>query len=218
MSIAPDVPPSGPASASDEQAAVSASQRGAGHDAITKAAREVFAEHGYHGASIRDIAKRAGLSLSALYYWYPSKQHLLAAIIEDSDRDYHTRCDKALRAAGDDPVARLRALVRATVEYRVERQIESNITIREARNLEPESKAHLTKQARTATKTWADVINDGVTRGAFRCAHPDDARRTIIAACNAIARWYKPNGELAVADLIEPYTDIALRIVDVNNT
>jgi DNA-directed RNA polymerase specialized sigma24 family protein len=46
--------------------------RGAGLDAVTNAAREVFAERGYYGTSIREIAKRAGMSLSALYYWYPT--------------------------------------------------------------------------------------------------------------------------------------------------
>lgn len=215
VSIAPDVPPD--AASSDEQAP-SASHRGAGHDAITKAAREILAERGYHGTSIRDIAKLAGLSLSALYYWYPSKQHLLAALIEDSDRLYHTECDKALRAAGDDPAARLRALVRVTVEYCAERQIERNIAVREYRNLEPESTAHLAKQARAATRMWAEVINDGIASGTFHCAYPDDARRTILAACNAIAQWYKPGGKLTTADLVDRYTEIALRVVDARAT
>ena len=212
MSIARDLPTNGPGSPSDERAAVP--QRGNGHEAITRAAREVFAEHGYHGASVRDIAKRAGLSLSALYYWYPGKQQLLAALIEDSDRDYHARCERELSAAGDNPVEQLRALVHATVEYRIERRIESSIAVLEYRNLEPESAARLAKQTLAARKIWTDVVNDGVASGTFRCTHADDARRTIIAACNAIAQWYRPGGKLTTAELVDRYTDIALRVVD----
>ncbi len=182
---------------------------------MTNAAREIFAERGYHGTSIRDIAKRAGLSLSALYYWYSSKQELLAALIEESDLDYHARCELALAAAGDDPVQRLRALVHVTVEYRVERRLESSIVVRESRNLEHESIDRMATNAREATKMWADIINDGVAQGIFRCAYPDDARRTIIAACNAIAQWYRPDGEITVAELIDRYSDIALHVVDV---
>lgn len=188
--------------------------RGGGRDAITNAAREIFAERGYHGTSIRDIAKRAGLSLSALYYWHPSKQHLLAALIEESTHDYFQRCDAALREVGDDPADRLRAIVRSTIEYRVRRRIESNIATREWRNLDPDNRERLAELRRSATRLWTDIIDDGVTYRTFHCTHPDDARRAIIAACNAIAQWYQPTGELTLPQLTERYTDIALRIVD----
>jgi len=188
--------------------------RGGGRDAITGAAREILSERGYHGTSIRDIAKRAGLSLSALYYWHPSKQHLLAALIEDITHDYFQRCDLALREAADDPAEKLRALVRATVEYRVSRRVESNISALEWRNLEPENRERLDGLRHAATQLWADIVADGVAAGVFHCAHPDDARRSIIAACNAIAQWYEPGGGITPPELVERYTAIALRIVD----
>lgn len=188
--------------------------RGGGRDAITRAARESFAERGYHGTSIRDIARRAGLSLSALYHWHTGKQELLAALIEESVEEYFRRCDGALRDAGDDPARRLAALVRATVEYRVSRQVESTIATSEWRNLEPAHRESLDGMRAAATRLWADLVDDGVARGAFHCEHPRDARRAVIAACNAIAQWYEPHGGLDVADLVERYTAIALRIVD----
>lgn len=191
--------------------------RGGGRDAITDAAREIFAERGYHGTSIRDIARRAGLSLSALYYWHPSKQHLLAVLLEESTQDYFQRCDEALRAAGDDPVDRLRALVATSIEYRVRRRVESNLATREWRNLEPELRARVADLRRSATALWTEIIDDGVARGVFHCAHPDDARRSIVAACNAVAQWYEPEGALGLDDLVSRYTDIALRIVDVRD-
>ncbi|MDF2977366.1 MAG: TetR family transcriptional regulator [Actinomycetospora sp.] len=193
---------------------VPAVPRGAGRDAITDAAREIFAARGYHGTSVRDIARHAGLSLSALYYWHPSKQHLLAALVEESTQDYFERCEAALREAGDDPADRLRALVRATVEYRVSRRVESSIAASEWRNLSPENRERLGGLRHAATRLWSDLVADGVARGVFRCAHPEDARRSVIAACNAIAQWYAPGGDLTVADLVERYGAIALRIVD----
>lgn len=188
--------------------------RGGGREAITRAARESFAERGYHGTSIRDIARRAGLSLSALYHWHSGKQELLAALIEESVEEYFRRCDDALREAGDDPPRRLAALVRATVEYRVSRQVESTIAASEWRNLEPEHRERLEEMRAAASRLWADLVDDGVARGTFRCEHPEDARRAVIAACNAIAQWYEPDGGLAVPDLVARYTAIALRIVD----
>jgi AcrR family transcriptional regulator len=188
--------------------------RGGGREAITRAARESFAERGYHGTSIRDIARGAGLSLSALYHWHAGKQDLLAAVIEESTAEYFGRCDEALREAGDDPAARLGALVRATVEYRVSRQVESTIAASEWRNLEPAHRERLAEMRSAASRLWADLVDDGVARGVFRCEHPDDARRAVIASCNAIAQWFEPDGGLGVPELVERYTAIARRIVD----
>src|SRR5687767_9730643 len=99
--------------------------RGNGLAAIMRSARDIFAERGYHAASIRDIAKSAGVSLSALYYYHDGKQELLHALLEDALADCFTSCQTAMTAAGDDPAARLGAFVRATVEYRIRRQVDS---------------------------------------------------------------------------------------------
>ncbi|HEY2097945.1 MAG TPA: TetR/AcrR family transcriptional regulator, partial [Pseudonocardia sp.] len=188
--------------------------RGAGREAISNAAREIFAERGYHGASIRDIARRAGLSLSALYHWHSSKQDLLAALIQESTNDYFQACEDALRAAGDDPADRLSALVGAAVEWRVRRRIESEIRAREWRNLDLAHQARLDSLRRAATGLWKTIVADGVASGAFHCEHPDDARRAALAACNAISQWYDPAGEVGLAELVERYQTICLRIVD----
>lgn len=188
--------------------------RGAGREAITTAAREIFADRGYHAASVRDIAKRAGLSLSALYHWHPSKQDLLAALIEESTTDYFQACERELLDAGDDPTERLCAMVLAAVEFRVRRRIESNISAREWRNLDPAHQERLGGLRSAASDLWADIIDDGVAQGLFRCAHPDDARRAIQAACNAIPQWYDPDGEVDLSELVRRYTAIAMRIVD----
>ncbi|MDA3629467.1 TetR/AcrR family transcriptional regulator [Saccharopolyspora sp. WRP15-2] len=187
--------------------------RGQGGDALSVAAREIFAERGYHGASIRDIAKRAGLSLSALYYWHSSKQELFAGLMEDSVNDYVRTCDAALHACGDDPAERLRALVRATVDYRVRRRVESTIAARDARNLDPVHAQRLAELRESATRLFQDIIDDGARCGRFRCEHPAEARRAIQAACNAIPQWYDPEGDTDPAELADRYVTIALRIV-----
>lgn len=204
-----------PESAKSEDTGVtSAVPRGSGGVVLTDAAREIFAERGYHGASIRDVAKRAGLSLSALYYWHSSKQELLAALLEDSINDYFRTCDSALHTVADDPASRLCALVRATVDYRIRRRVDSTIAAQEFRNLEQPHAQRLVKLREPATQLWQDIVDEGVRDGVFRCPHPRDARRAIQAACNAIAQWYDPDGDVCPGQLAERYVMIALRIVD----
>lgn len=189
------------------------------HAALTSAARSIFVERGYHGASIRDIAARAGMSLSALYYWHASKQDLLAALLAESRRDYVAACRVALDAVPGngpvgDPAARLAALVRATVDYRVRRRAESTLTAQEWRHLDPHHREDLDRYRVEAARLWIDVVDLGVRTGVFRCAHPDDARRSVQAACNAIAEWYDPTGPVGADELADRYVAIALRIVE----
>ncbi len=50
-------------------------------DQINAAAMQAFREHGYHGASISQIASSAGLADGALYKFYGSKKEILESVI-----------------------------------------------------------------------------------------------------------------------------------------
>src|SRR5437773_1173250 len=49
--------------------------------AILAAAGEGFSARGFRGASIREIARRAGVSSALLYWFFPSKAALFAAVL-----------------------------------------------------------------------------------------------------------------------------------------
>jgi AcrR family transcriptional regulator len=50
---------------------------------ILHAARKVFAQHGYHGATIGEIADEAGLSNGAVYYNFANKEDLFLALLDE---------------------------------------------------------------------------------------------------------------------------------------
>ncbi|MFJ9690414.1 TetR/AcrR family transcriptional regulator [Streptomyces bacillaris] len=54
---------------------------------IVSAAAEVYADVGYHGASAREIAKRAGISHVGLLYYFPDREALLTAVLERRDEE-----------------------------------------------------------------------------------------------------------------------------------
>jgi AcrR family transcriptional regulator len=67
--------------------------------AIIDAARESFVEHGYEEASLRDIARRAGISLPGLLHHFDNKAQLLNEVLRQRDVAGHARAEE-LRAAG----------------------------------------------------------------------------------------------------------------------
>jgi AcrR family transcriptional regulator len=53
------------------------------HSRVRQAALDLFLEHGFHGTSMRQIARRAGISLAAIYNHIPSKEALFVELLSE---------------------------------------------------------------------------------------------------------------------------------------
>ncbi|WP_430782512.1 TetR/AcrR family transcriptional regulator [Actinoplanes sp. G11-F43] len=76
--------------------------------AILDSARRVFAERGYRGGVLRDVAERAGVSAANIIHHFGSKEALLVTLLEERDMG----ASLELRAAPGGFIAGLRDLVR----------------------------------------------------------------------------------------------------------
>lgn len=93
-------------------------------EACIQAAREVIAENGVEGLSMRDVARRLDISHQAPYRHFPSRDHLLAEIMrrcfEDFanflDQNANTQSQDALRGMGE---AYMSYASRMPLEYRL---------------------------------------------------------------------------------------------------
>ncbi|MFB4163688.1 TetR/AcrR family transcriptional regulator [Alteribacillus sp. JSM 102045] len=65
-------------------------------DKIKQTALELFAEHGYDGTSMSDIAKKVGIKKPSLYNHFESKEALFFATIDDVFRSYVDYVNKSL--------------------------------------------------------------------------------------------------------------------------
>jgi AcrR family transcriptional regulator len=86
------------------------------YDEILSAAREVIARRGFARASIREIARGAGLSLAGLYHYVGGKEELLFLVLDRSLDGLLAALDGALASAVT-PEGRLHALVRTHLEF-----------------------------------------------------------------------------------------------------
>jgi AcrR family transcriptional regulator len=63
--------------------------------AILDAARDVFAELGYDAATVRDVIRRTDLASGTFYNYFPDKESVLRALLEDSAREWRRRVREA---------------------------------------------------------------------------------------------------------------------------
>jgi AcrR family transcriptional regulator len=65
--------------------------------AILDSAYDLFSERGYHATTLQDIAERAGIGVSSVYSYVPSKIHLLYAVVEPWQKDGFERLEKRVQ-------------------------------------------------------------------------------------------------------------------------
>ncbi len=78
--------------------------------AILDSAYDLFSERGYHSTTLQDIAEFAGVGVSSLYSYFPSKLHLLYAVFEPWHKDAFQQLEKRVLRLRS-PRDRLRAVL-----------------------------------------------------------------------------------------------------------
>src|SRR5262245_18192787 len=82
---------------------------------VLETALALFRERGFDETTIRDIANRAGLSLGAAYYYFKSKEALVAAYYEFVQREHQSRVREVFSRDAD-----LRARLRAAFHTKID--------------------------------------------------------------------------------------------------
>lgn len=175
-------------------------------------ALEAFVELGYHGASIRDIARRAGLSVPGVYHHWPTKQHLLVALLDLTMDDLLDRC-RAARAEGDDPVERFSRLVECLVLYHTHRRELGFIGASEMRSVEEPDRSRIADARQDVQRMVDEEVGEGCRRGLMATALPRDAARTVVTMCTALPQWWQPTGPSSPEVVATRYVDFARDLV-----
>ena len=184
-----------------------------GRDTVLAAGLSAFSRWGYHGTSIRAIARESGHSLSVLYHYFASKDALFHEIVRLSADTYFEMCGSHLESVGAAPTDRLRALIDATVEHRIERRAEARLLASEMHVLPDDLRESVIAGWRQASRVWDEIIADGLKSGDFTTLYPHEARRGIVAMCNATREWFYPDESTSISDMVERLYELSLGLL-----
>lgn len=179
---------------------------------VLSATLESIHETGYHGTSMRDVARRAGMSVPGLYHHYASKQDMLVAVLDFGMRDLVTRSNAAL-AEGETAVERFCLLVECLTLFHSHRSELAFVGSSEMRSLDPAHRTHIVDVGNHVQSLVDEQVQAAVADGTFRTASPHVAARAVVTMCTAVAAWYRSGGPRPPEELAEQYVGFALDVM-----
>lgn len=155
--------------------------------AVLDAAARLFSNQGYEGASMRDIARQAGMLAGSMYYHFSSKEELLIAVHEEGVAHFERAVAAAILGLAD-PWERLEAAVVAHLQTLLAGGDYTRVVIREVPREEADLRLRLTGLRDAYEKLFSELIGDlPLPKGADRQL----LRLMLMGAMNWSQGWYR---------------------------
>jgi AcrR family transcriptional regulator len=170
---------------------------------LTRQAARLFAEKGYHGTSIGDLAEAMGVQKGSLYAHIDSKADLLWEVA----RDGATAFQAALDTVSDDASAleKIRLALRAHLRVVGQQLDVATVFIREWRYLEGDRRDTFLGERRRYEERFRALFREGRERGELRTDLDDGAAALLaLSAVNWAYTWLKPGA--ATDELADRFT------------
>lgn len=180
-------------------------------DRIRDTALTLFAQRGYRGTSMKDIAQALGVSAPSLYNHMQAKHDLLAEVMLGTMTtlvDDH----RAAVLGACAPPEQLRLATEAHVRYHARHPREVAIGNREIPSLEQPARDEVLELRRRYAHVWERLIRSGVDSGDFDSPSPRLATYAILEMGIGVSMWFRPDGAMSEDEVARHYGDIALRI------
>jgi len=158
---------------------------------LTRAAARLFAERGYHGTSIGDLAEALGVQKASLYHHFASKQDLLYETMRSGADAFHAGLDTVpddLRVAD-----RIRLAMRAHLRVVADQLDVATVFVREWRYLDGERRDEIVAERRRYDERFRALFREGRELGELRTDLDDAAAALLVlSALNWAYTWLTP--------------------------
>ena len=183
---------------------------------ILERAAELFAERGFAGTTVQDIADALGMSRPALYYYVKSKEVILQQLVENLSINDAKVLEKIGSRRSGEPVEKLREMALQLATNAGSNPHQTQILAQSKHHL-PDPIAELNNEAeRSIAKRIMAVLEAGIAKGQFRDVDPHTAALAIIGMCLWTAWWVEDTpleqvteqvAEQAVSSVLTPDGD-----------
>src|SRR3954454_2608014 len=161
---------------------------------LTRIATRLFAERGYQGTSLAEIAEELGVQKPSLYHHIAAKEDLLWEVASDGARAFHAALDAV---PADAPAAeRIRLALRAHLAVVAGQLDIATVFVREWRYLEGERHELFVAERRRYEERIRELFREGVERSELRTdLDVPTAALLFLSAANWAYTWLRPGSD-----------------------
>jgi AcrR family transcriptional regulator len=161
---------------------------------LVATATRLFAERGYHGTSMADLAEALGVQKGSLYSLTDSKQALLVVVTREGAAAFHEALDGVPENA--EPLARVQAALRGHLAVVAAQLDVATVFTREWRFLEEPERTAFRGERRRYEERWRDLVREAAERGALRSdLDVDAAVLLVLSAANWAYTWLRADAD-----------------------
>jgi len=170
-------------------------------DAVLRVAAQLFNEKGFHATSLDEVAVRLHVTKPTVYYYVKNKEEILFECVRIGIETLHAAVEKVGNSGGT-ALEKLKAAIR---EYAaISAQDFGMCVIRVGEDpLPPESRKKLRRLKRLIDQEFRSLIVQGIAEGSIGPCDPKITAFLLAGALSWIARWYRPDGQLSLEEIVE---------------
>jgi len=177
------------------------------------AAAKLFAERGFAGTNLQDIADALGTSRPLLYYYFPNKEEILASLVEEVTVSSQHQSTRIAVSTDTNPGETLRFMTASHAKLLLDHAVAFRVVDRSEADLPAAiRKVHDTAK-RAVFDNFSSVIARGAQIGHFRPVDPQLSAFGILGMCSWTAWWFKPSGRLSLQQVADGIADLAVHSV-----
>lgn len=155
---------------------------------LINATLELISEKTVEGVSMREVARRVGVSHAAPYRHFADKESLLAAVAKDGFQMLHHKLEIAIQSSSTDPVQQIQDSGVAYITFALEHPSHYDLMFGAYRSSSAQQNPELEYAARLVFMVFVDVIAKGQKAGVIRA---DDSEQLALTAWALVHGWAK---------------------------
>jgi AcrR family transcriptional regulator len=183
------------------------------HRRLLEVALLTFGERGFHGVSVREIARAAGIRPSSMYAHLSSKEALLMELVSMGHEEHRDRLRAAYESEPKDLRKRMRAMVHAHVRLHAEYPLLARVANRELHALKPARRQKVLRVREEAQGLLLQTVEEGMAAGVFSVPDAFLALAVIGGSGIRVAEWWNTGREYTIEAVEEAYAEFAIRLL-----
>ncbi|MBL0420705.1 TetR/AcrR family transcriptional regulator [Ramlibacter sp. AW1] len=177
---------------------------------ILEVASRLFIDKGFGGTKFNDLADALGVTRTAVYYYFQSKEAILEALTEEVTQRAGELARGLKGQESLPPQEALRQLVLQHATLILTHPMQFRVVERSESSLPEPARAAARAARHAVLDQFVQTIEKGVAAGVFQVPEPRVAAFALIGICNWGAWWYEPD-QAPVETVANMLTEMALR-------